>query len=93
MDGPAVLHDAARELKPMQRPLHLQTAVLPGGKIVIVDQDLANGETVDILVTASSTVPRRSAVDVLAEAPGHRLFGTAQGVTDYLESEPESWEP
>lgn len=29
----------------MQRPLHLQTTVLPGGKIVIVDQDSADGET------------------------------------------------
>ena len=77
----------------MQRPLHLQTTVLPGGKIVIVDQDLADGETVDILVTASSPVLRRSAVDILAEAPGHRLFGTAQDVIDYVESERESWEP
>ena len=77
----------------MQRPLHLQTTVLPGGKIVIVDQDLADGEIVDILVTASSSAPRRSAVDVLAEAPGHRLFGTAQDVTNYLESERESWGP
>ena len=43
----------------MQRPLHLQTTVLPGGKIVIVDQDLADGETVDILVTASSPAPTK----------------------------------
>ena len=77
----------------MQRPLHLQTTVLPGGKILIVDQDLADGETVDILVTASSPAPRRSAVDILAEAPGHRLFGTAQDVTDHLESERDSWGP
>ena len=77
----------------MQRPLHLQTTVLPGGKIVIVDQELADGETVDILVTASYPALRRSAVDVLAEAPGHRLFGTAQDVTDHLESERDSWGP
>ena len=77
----------------MQRPLHLQTTVLPGGKIVIVDQDLADGETVDILVTASSSASRRSAIDILAEAPGRRLFETAQDVADYLESERESWEP
>jgi len=77
----------------MQRPLHLQTTVLPGGKIVIVDQDLADGATVDIFVTASSPASRRSAVDVLAEAPGRRLFETAQDVTDYLESERGSWEP
>ena len=77
----------------MQKPLHLQTTVLPGGKIVIVDQDLADGEIVDILVTTSSHAPRRSADDILAEALGHRLFRTAQDVTDYLESERESWEP
>ena len=68
----------------MQRPLHLQTTVLPGGKIVIVDQDLADCEIVDILVTASSPAPRRSVVDILAEAPGLRLFETAQDFTDYL---------
>ena len=77
----------------MQRPLHLQTTVLPGGKIVIVNQDLADGETVDIFVTASSSASRRSADDILAEAPSRRLFETAQDVTDYLESERGSWEP
>ncbi len=76
----------------MQKPLHLQTTVLPGGKIVIVDQDLAEGETVEIFVTASSPTPRRSAVDILAESPGHRLFKTPQDVTDYLESERASWD-
>ena len=75
----------------MQRPLHLQTTVLPGGKIVLMDQDLADGETVDIRVTASSPVPRRSVVDILAEVPGHRLFETAQDVADHLESEQGSW--
>ena len=76
----------------MQKPLHLQTTVLPGGKIVIVDQDLAEGETVEIFVTASSPTPRRSAVDILDESPGHRLFTTPQDVTDYLESERASWD-
>ena len=76
----------------MQKPLHLQTTVLPGGKIVIVDQDLAEGETVEIFVTASSPTPRRSAVEILAESTGHRIFKTPQDVTDYLESERASWE-
>ena len=76
----------------MQKPLHLQTTVLPGGKIVVVDPDLSEGETVDIFVTASSPTPRRSAIDVLAESPGQRLFKTAQDVTDYLESERASWD-
>ena len=87
-----VYYSTTRESPPMQKPLHLQTTVLPGGKIVIVDQDLAEGETVEIFVTASSPTPRRSAVDILAESPGHRLFKTPQDVTDYLESERASWD-
>ena len=76
----------------MQKPLHLQTTVLPGGKIVVVDQDLAEGEHVDVFVTASSPTPRRSAIDILLESPGYRLFKTAQDVTDHLEAERESWD-
>ncbi len=76
----------------MQKPLHLQTTVLPGGKIVIEDQNLTEGETVEIFVTASSPTPRRSANDILAESAGHRLFKTPQDVTDYLESERDSWD-
>ena len=79
----------------MPKTLRLQTTVLPGGKIVIVDQDLAEGETVEVFVTSSSpTSPeqRRSAIDILADAPGHRLFNDAEDVDDYLASERESWE-
>ena len=74
----------------MSKTLHLQTMVLPGGKIVIVD--LAEGETVEVFVMSSSPMQRRSAVDILAEAPGQWLFKNAQDVNDYLESERESWE-
>lgn len=76
----------------MQKPLHRQTTVLPGGKIVVVDQDLTEGEIVDIFVTSSSQTPRRSAIDILAESPGHRLFKTAQDVDDHLETERASWD-
>lgn len=75
----------------MQKPLHLQATVLPGGKIVIVNQDLTEGETVEIFVTTSSPAPRRSAIDILAESPGHRLFKTPRDVADHLESERGSW--
>ena len=76
----------------MPKTLHLQTKILPGGKIVIVNQDLAEGEIVEVFVTSSSPTQRRSAVDILAESPGHRLFKDAREVNDYLESERESWE-
>ena len=44
----------------MPKPLHRQTTVPPGGKIVAVDQDLAEGEIVDIFVDASSPNTFRS---------------------------------
>ena len=70
----------------------LRTTVLPGGRIEIVDQSLPEGETVDVVVTPSVSKPRRSAVDILADAPGQRLFKTANEVDSYVDAERESWE-
>jgi len=69
----------------MPSALYRKTAVLPGGKIEVTDQALPPGEVVDviILLPVSSATTRRSAVDILAEAPGHRLFKTAADVADY----------
>ena len=75
----------------MQKVLHLKTTVLPGGRIEIVDQELPVGESVDVVVRHSSESPRRSAVDILAEAPGQRVFKTAEEVESYLKDERESW--
>ncbi len=78
----------------MQAALHLKTTVLPGGKIEIVAQELPAGESVDviILLSASPASVSRSAVDILAEAPGQRLFKTASDVEAYLQHEREAWE-
>lgn len=78
----------------MQSAWHLKTTVLPGGKIEIVDQQLPAGEAVEIimLLSACSVSERRSAVDILAKAPGQRLFKSAIDVKDYLQNERESWE-
>ena len=75
----------------MQKVLHLKTTVLPGGRIEIVDQELPVGESVDVVVRRSPESPRRSAVDILAEAPGQRVFKTAEEVESYLKDERESW--
>ena len=76
----------------MQKTLHIRTTVQPGGKIEIVDRELPVGESVDVVVTHSSVSSRRSAVDILAEAPGQRLFKTAEDVASYLDDERASWE-
>jgi hypothetical protein len=78
----------------MQAALHLKTTVLPGGKIEIVAQELPAGESVDVIVLLSAfpASVRRSAIDILAEAPGQRLFKTAADVKAYLQHEREAWE-
>ena len=78
----------------MRAALHLKTTVLPGGKIEIMDQELPAGESVDVIVllSASSASVRRSAIDILAEAPGQHLFKTAADVDAYLQHEREAWE-
>ena len=78
----------------MRAALHLKTTVLPGGKIEIVDLELPAGEPVDVIVllSAAPASVRRSALDILAEAPGQRLFKTATDVDAYLQHEREAWE-
>lgn len=75
----------------MQKALQIRTTVLPGGRIEIVDQGLPVGESVDVVVSQSPGSERRSAVDILAEAPGGLVFKTAEDVTAYLKEEKESW--
>ena len=75
----------------MQKALHVRTTVLPGGKIEIVDQELPVGESVDVVVSQPPVTERRSAIDILAEAPGGLVFKTAADVAAYLKEEKESW--
>ena len=75
----------------MQKTLHIRTTVQPGGKIEIVDQELTEGESVHVVVSPASPMARRSAVDILNEAPGGLVFKTAADVAAYLKEEKESW--
>ena len=75
----------------MQEALRLKTTVLPGGRIEVVDRSLPVGEPVDVVVTRSPASSRRSAVDILSEAPGHRLFKTPADVASYLKDERAAW--
>ena len=76
----------------MQKALHIRTKVLPGGKVEFASPELEVGQSVDVVVTRSSSIERRSLVDILAEAPGHRLFKTAKEVDDYIKEERASWD-
>ena len=75
----------------MQKALHTRTKVLPGGKVEFASPELEAGESVDVVVTRSSSNERRSVVDFLAEAPGGLVFKTAEDVAAYLKEEKESW--
>jgi len=78
----------------MQAALRVTTTVHPGGRIEVVDPQLPSGEAVDVIVLfpGAPAVPRRSIVDVLAQAPGQLLFHSAADVDAYLREEGDSWE-
>lgn len=73
----------------MQTALRVKTTVLPGGRIEIGAAELVPGILVEviILMPERSEELRRSAVDILAETPGQRLFKTADEVSAYLRAE------
>ncbi|HLK55257.1 MAG TPA: hypothetical protein VKU00_01755 [Chthonomonadaceae bacterium] len=78
----------------MQAALRLTTWVHPGGKIEITDAQLPSGKEVDVIVLFpnAEALPRRSIVDILAEAPGHLAFQTAEEVGAYIREERDAWE-
>ncbi len=77
----------------MVADLRVETKVLPGGKIEIVEPSLSTGESVEVIVLRQRALPleRRSVVDILAEAAGHRQFKTEADVADYLRDEHDAW--
>lgn len=78
----------------MQAALHTTVKVQPGGKIEVADSQLPIGQSVEVIVLlpAQHMEQRRSIVEVLAEAPGHLAFHTAQDVDTYLREERDAWE-
>ena len=76
----------------MQKVLHLKATVQPGGKLEIVSPELEAGQTVDVVVLHESNVRGRSVMEILASAPGRRLFQTAEEVREYLGEERASWD-
>ena len=76
----------------MQKALHIRTTVQPGGRVEIVDQELTEGEHVNVTISPAPTPSARSAWQVISEGPGQRLFKSAKEVDDYLSEERASWD-
>jgi hypothetical protein len=78
----------------MQTALHIKTTIVEGGKIEISDPQLRLGDTVEVIVLLpeAQRETKRSALDILAEAPGHGLFKTAEEVDAYIREERNSWD-
>lgn len=78
----------------MANAVHIKTTILPGGKIEISAPELPSGKQADVFVVIEGKEPakQRRALDILAEAPGHRLFQTAEEVDAYIREERDSWE-
>ena len=77
----------------MQTALRLTGTVQPGGRVEVSSPQLPPGRAVDVIVLfpRESEEVRRSVVDILAEAPGHLAFQTAEELDDYVQGERNAW--
>ena len=76
----------------VEKALHIRTTVQPGGKVEVVDQELQEGENVDVIISPAPATSARSAWQIISEEPGQRLFKTAEEVEDYIAEERASWD-
>jgi len=78
----------------MNYVVHVKTTILPGGKIEITDPNFPSGESVEVVVLLLEPGKKNSpsAIDLLNEAPGHRLFKTPEEVDSYIHGERNSWD-
>lgn len=76
----------------MQTAIKIRTTVRSGGSIEVIAPELPVGESVDVAIQlVMETTRRRSAREILARSPGHRLFRTAEEVDAYVRAERDAW--
>lgn len=77
----------------MGQTQRLMTTVLPGGRVEVTSPQLRSGDRVEVIIVPQEAAPngKKSIIDILAEAPGHRLFQTVEEVDRYIHAERESW--
>lgn len=78
----------------MQAALRTTAQVQPGGKIEVVDAQLPEGTSVEVIILLAQAEQNtgHSILDVLADAPGHLAFETADEVDAYIRAERDAWE-
>ena len=77
----------------MQSARRIKATVQEGGRIEVSAPDLKPGIAVEVAIyPTNGNKSRRSVLEILAEAPGHRVFKTAQEVDAYVQAERDSWD-
>lgn len=82
----------------MLTALKTTTKVLAGGKVEITAPQLPTNELVEVIIVfpalqeAPVDTTKRSAMDILKDLPGHRIFHTAADVNTYVTEERETWD-
>ena len=74
----------------MQRVLHQEVTVKPGGKVEVVSSELEVGQMVDVMVLHEPSLQGRSIMEILNSGPERRLFQTAEEVKGCLAEEKAS---
>ena len=74
--------------------VHVETVVLPGGRIEIVVPRLVAGQRAIVVVTVEDQKPVEQSyvIDMLSALPGYQLFQNADEVDAYLREERNVWE-
>lgn len=81
------------ELLVMQKAFHIRTKVLPGCKIELVVPQIEKGSEVEIFIIASEiSRPSKSALEIIRDLKGHRLFQFPEEVDRYLKHERDAWD-
>jgi hypothetical protein len=78
----------------MTTAIHIQTTILPGGKIEVSAPELPPGKRANVFVVIEDEEPqeKRHVLDMISTFSGHRLFQTAEEVDAYIREERDSWE-
>lgn len=78
----------------MSAVLHREAVVGPDGMIEIATPELQPGQRVSITIEPAPPTqpPSLRMRDILAEAPGHLEFQTADEVDAYIREERDAWE-